>query len=74
MNELPCPPQHWSRFSVLLDHAMDLEEVEREGWLRSLQGEDEALRPWLARVLGSAASVSTSDFLERPILPEDLPG
>jgi serine/threonine-protein kinase len=73
MNELPCPPQHWSRFSVLLDHAMDLSEVEREGWLRSLQGEDEALRPWLARVLGSAASVSTSDFLERPILPEDLP-
>jgi serine/threonine-protein kinase len=53
---------------------MDLTEAERELWLRSLCGEDEALRPWLARVLGSAASVSTSDFLEIPALPEDLAG
>jgi tetratricopeptide (TPR) repeat protein len=73
MTDLPCPPQHWSRFSTLLDLAMDLTEVEREDWLRSLQGEDEALRPWLARVLGSAASVSTSDFLENPMLPAEWP-
>ena len=73
MTDLPCPPQHWSRFSALLDQAMDLAEAEREAWLRALHGDDEALRPWLVRVLGSAASVSTSDFLERPLLPEELP-
>jgi serine/threonine-protein kinase len=69
MTTLPCPPEHWSRFSNLLDSAMDLPEPERAAWLQRLGGEDAALRPWLSRVLGSAASISTSDFLDAPRLP-----
>jgi len=71
MTDLPCPRQHWSRFSVLLDHAMDLPEEMRDSWLGALDGDDADLRPWLARVLGSAASVSTGDFLAGRHMPPD---
>jgi len=69
MTSLPCPPEHWSRFSDLLDSAMDLPEPDRAIWLQKLHGDDAILRPWLARVLGSAASISTSDFLSSTRLP-----
>jgi serine/threonine-protein kinase len=69
MTSLPCPPEHWSRFSDLLDSAMDLPEPDRAIWLQKLDGNDAVLRPWLARVLGSAASISTSDFLSSTRLP-----
>jgi hypothetical protein len=72
MTALPCPPQHWGRFSTLLDRAMDLPEPDRAAWLGGLAGEDAALRPWLARVLGSAAGITTGDFLSGPRL-SDLP-
>ena len=71
MKALPCPPEHWSRFSTLLDHAMDLPETDRGPWLEGLQGSDETLRPWLARVLGSAAGLSTGDFLQASRLTLD---
>jgi tetratricopeptide (TPR) repeat protein len=70
MTSLPCPPQHWTRFSALLDAAMDLPEPARDGWLRRLQGQDATLRPWLERVLHSAASISTGDFMQGPRLAE----
>jgi len=67
---LPCPPEHWSRFSQLLDIAMELPEPTRVTWLQNLEGADSELRPWLARVLGSAASIVTSDFLDAPHLAD----
>jgi serine/threonine-protein kinase len=68
VTHLPCPPEHWSRFSDLLDRAMDLPEASRPAWLDGLQGDDATLRPWLNRVLNSSASMSTSDFLNAPAL------
>jgi serine/threonine-protein kinase len=73
MTALPCPPQHWSRFSTLLDHAMDLPVPKREAWLNKLRGDDETLRPWLARVLGSGAGVSTGNFLSGARLGAEAP-
>ena len=55
MLSLPCPPAQWTRFSALLDAVMDLPEDARAAWLDTLAGEDAALKPWLARVLGSQA-------------------
>jgi hypothetical protein len=66
MSSLPCPPQHWERFSELLDTAMDMAEPRRERWLAALNGPDAELRPWLARVLSSAAAVRTGAFLDHP--------
>ncbi len=74
MTDLPCPPEHWSRFSELLDRAMDLPEPARVAWLQALQGPDATLRPWLTRVLNSSASISTSDFLNQPHLSLEKAG
>jgi serine/threonine-protein kinase len=65
MSRLPCPPQHWSRFSALLDEVLDLQESERTAWLRGLAGEDVQIRPWVERVLGSSASVQQHAFLDK---------
>ena len=67
MSSLPCPPEHWERFSELLDSAMDLPEPMRANWLEALTGEDAALRPWLGRVLRGAAG-SMSDRIRQPNL------
>lgn len=45
---------------------MDLPQAERLDWVGALHGPDEVLRPWLNRVLGSAAGLSTEDFLSPP--------
>jgi eukaryotic-like serine/threonine-protein kinase len=66
MSSLPCPPQHWPRFSELLDAAMELPEATRTDWLNGLAGADAEFRPWLARVLGGAAASRTASFLDRP--------
>jgi serine/threonine-protein kinase len=67
MSSLPCPPQHWKRFSVLLDVAMEVPEPARIDWLEGLGGPDAEFRPWLARVLGGAAASRTGSFLDGPV-------
>src|ERR1700677_3771889 len=67
MSSLPCPPQHWPRFSVLLDAAMEVPEPARVDWLAGLGGPDAEFRPWLARVLGGAAASRTGSFLDGPV-------
>ena len=67
MSSLPCPPQHWPRFSVLLDAAMEVPELARVEWLEGLGGPDAEFRPWLARVLGGAAASRTGSFLDGPV-------
>jgi serine/threonine-protein kinase len=71
MHELPCPLTQWPRFSALLDAAMEVPEAARAGWLESLSGDDAAVRPWLERVLGHEAQVSTGQFLRLPELGRD---
>jgi serine/threonine-protein kinase len=66
MTSLPCPPEHWPRFSSLLDLAMDIPPEQRAEWVRRLPDSDAQMRPWLTRVLGAAASVSTNAFLDGP--------
>ncbi len=66
MTALPCPPQHWSRFSTLLDHAMDLPVPKREAWLNKLRGDDETLRPWLAACW--AAGQASARGISSPVL------
>jgi serine/threonine-protein kinase len=70
VTELPCPAPLWPRFSALLDALLELPEGERDSWLSRLDGEDAAIKPWLARVLRSNATASTVDFLTPPLLPE----
>ncbi|HTZ71095.1 MAG TPA: serine/threonine-protein kinase [Acetobacteraceae bacterium] len=74
MSSLPCPPGRWPRFSELLDSAMEVPEAERSAWLDSLADGDADVKPWLQRVLGSAASVHTASFLERPGIASDGQG
>jgi serine/threonine-protein kinase len=62
MGSLPCPQAQWTRFSALLDEAMDLPAEARAAWLADLSGEDLSLRPSLARVLGGDQATGT-DFL-----------
>jgi len=70
MSSLPCPPAQWTRFSALLDQVMDLPENARHTWLAGLSGDDVALRPWLARVLGADAVTGTG-FLRPPTEPKE---
>ncbi|HTZ71094.1 MAG TPA: hypothetical protein VMB71_10630 [Acetobacteraceae bacterium] len=51
MTSLPCPPAQWTRFSALLDAAMELPEPARRAWIDALAGEDAIVKPWLRRVL-----------------------
>ena len=62
---LPCPPKEWPRFSALLDRALEMPEAERDHFLRTLQGDDAAMRPWLTRVLSGTAAL-TGGFLHGP--------
>jgi hypothetical protein len=43
MSRLPCAPDVWSRFSALLDGAMDMPPSEHASWLERLSGEDAGL-------------------------------
>jgi len=70
MAKLPCPPDLWPAFSALLDEAMDVPDGERPGWLASLGSEHAAVRPWLARVITTAAAAPEPDFLKAPTLSD----
>ena len=48
---LPCPPEHWPRFSARLDEMLALPEAERSAWLAALPAGDADLRAGLAGVL-----------------------
>jgi serine/threonine-protein kinase len=73
MASLPCPPDLWARFSTLLDTAMDLPVPERARWLDHLAGDDITLKPWLARVLASDASMETGFLTHPPDVAADTP-
>ncbi|MEQ1684596.1 MAG: protein kinase [Burkholderiaceae bacterium] len=68
MTPLPCPPEHWRRFSELLDDAMALAASERAGWLAALSGSDAELEPWLAAVLRDLPAAHAPGFLTGPQL------
>ncbi|MFN7664217.1 MAG: protein kinase domain-containing protein [Inhella sp.] len=56
---LPCPPEHWSAFSLRLDEAMAMPEAEREAWLAALPASDVVLAPYLAAVLRHLSAPET---------------
>ena len=66
MTKLPCPPDLWPAFSALLDEAMDVPDRERPAWLAALGSEHAAVRPWLARVITTAAAAPEPHFLQTP--------
>lgn len=68
MAKLPCPPEFWPAFSTLLDEALELPEEERPKWLAALGAEQDAVRPWLARVLLGNTDTREDQFLRRPVL------
>lgn len=68
MAKLPCPPELWPAFSTLLDEALELPEEERPKWLAALGAEQDAVRPWLARVLLGNTDTREDQFLRRPVL------
>ena len=68
---LPCPAEHWPRFSSLLDEALALPDAAHDAWLAALDGESVTLRPWLARVLAAAAAPATGGFLDGRALMAD---
>ncbi|MBC7992363.1 MAG: serine/threonine protein kinase, partial [Rhizobacter sp.] len=68
MSKLPCPPEHWPRFSRLLDEALQRPEHERDAWIATLPEEDAALVPWLAPVLHTLPAASQASFLAGPQL------
>ncbi|HEX5122394.1 MAG TPA: serine/threonine-protein kinase, partial [Rhodanobacteraceae bacterium] len=45
-------PDSWQRLRQLLDHALELDMEARSDYIAALGGDDEALRPELARLLG----------------------
>ena len=73
MSKLPCPPEHWPRFSRLLDEALQRPEHERDAWIATLPEEDAALVPWLAPVLHTLPAASQASFLAGPQLRPTAP-
>ena len=73
MTPLPCPPEHWRRFSQLLDDAMALAASERAAWLAALGGSDAELEPWLAAVLRELPAAHAPGFLTGPQLRSEAP-
>jgi tetratricopeptide (TPR) repeat protein len=59
--------------NALLQTALELPEVQREGWLQALPAEQRALAP-LLRAMLQRASVETDDFMRQPVslAPDDL--
>lgn len=73
MAKLPCPPELWPEFSALLDHALELPENERAGWLAALGAEHDAVRPWLKRVIAGDGATLAPDFLQSPPVDASAP-
>jgi serine/threonine-protein kinase len=63
----------WSRFSVLLDGALELPPSEHASWLAQLRGEDATLKPMLARVLSNAPGIETDYLRAQPKLAPEAP-
>src|SRR5262245_14390652 len=55
--------EQWRALSVLVDHAVDLDEDERARWLEQLDASHAALKPLLERAFRSNAGVETRGFL-----------
>jgi serine/threonine-protein kinase len=55
--------EQWRALSVLVDHAVDLDEDERARWLEQLDASHAALKPLLERAFRSNAGVETGAFL-----------
>lgn len=71
MMELPCPPELWADFSRLLDEALALPVAEREPWLAALPTAQEALIPYLSRVLKQRPLTENDAVLHTPHLSPD---
>jgi serine/threonine-protein kinase len=69
---LPCPPEHWARFSALLDTALAMDAAARPGWLGTLPASDLPVRPFLDEALAAARGAAAADFLSGPALPPGL--
>jgi len=74
MQNLPCPPALWPRFSALLDAALDIPELGRAAWLATLQAEDAVLRTALEQVLLGTTGEKTSQYLTLSRLPPEREG
>ena len=51
-------PDSWRRLRLLLDRALELDPEARSGYVAALEGDDAALRPELARLLGEHARLA----------------
>jgi tetratricopeptide (TPR) repeat protein len=65
MKSLPCPPSDWPRFSVLLDHCLELAPSAREAWLDGLADDDKRFRDALQALLLRSERRS-GDWLDTP--------
>ena len=63
MSRLSDLAADWPRLNELLDEALSLPPLDREGWLRSLPAEHGALKDTLARLLEVRSGIETGDFL-----------
>jgi serine/threonine-protein kinase len=63
MAKLPCPPELWPAFSLLLDEALDIPEAGRSQWLASLGPEHAEVRPWLVKVLATGAATPKTGLM-----------
>jgi len=63
MAKLPCPPELWPAFSVLLDEALDIPEAGRSQWLASLGPEHAEVRPWLVKVLATGTATPKTGLM-----------
>jgi eukaryotic-like serine/threonine-protein kinase len=63
MAKLPCPPELWPAFSVLLDEALDIPEAGRSPWLAALGPEHAEVRPWLVKVLATGAATPKTGLM-----------
>ena len=65
-------PQRWQELSPYLDHALALNEDEREAWLESLHTEKPEIWEWLQRLLKSHREAAEEHFLEQsPPIPTE---
>jgi eukaryotic-like serine/threonine-protein kinase len=61
----PAPPD-WSAFSAELDHALELDDKQRELWLAAMQERDPSLAERLRSVLAASQRPGFSEFLAGP--------
>jgi serine/threonine protein kinase/tetratricopeptide (TPR) repeat protein len=69
----PLGPERWVELSPYLDHALDLEDDERPGWLASLATDDAELASQLRVLLADHDVLQESSFLEKSVPPPAPP-